>query len=601
MPDQPWLPFYGDIPASIPYPDATLYELYERSTQEHSKQIVVEFLGERLSYRGLHRQVLAASEGLWALGVRPADRVGLLMPNMPHAMVLLYSANRIGAVLSLFHPEADPGTVSAQIADFDPTWMAVGEEHVTGLVRLLSGRTVRGLVVCSYADFGKQGLVARMQRMRRRLGVDTGGIRGLSARNAHAPGEGREVPPVHAWRSFLRPARSVELPPHREIHTSDEVAIVLYTGGSTGRTVGVMHTDYQLNAVAMQTQVQGPLLAGQSLLSVVPISHGYGIAVGIHATVSAGATSIMMPHFTPRVLAKQIRRRQPEYLVGVPQTYTELVFDRAFRRARHRARMGAFCGGDRLSRSVRTLFEQIVRRRGGSIGIREGYGLTETVTACATMPDSDSRPGTVGIPYPDTYIAIARPVDAHPVDGRDPPVFLGSGEVGEILVSGPTVTNGYWNREDLDAGAFHADSEDRIWLRTGDLGSMDSDGFLSFVERISASVTANGVPIHPGLAEIVLNEHAEVLEACVTTRQEGLDVSMTAHVAALDNDRDTEWLEQHLRESLLVLDPLQRPRHFQFHGRLPRTLGGAIDRRRLVDRSNDDGGGLLDADRRVAQ
>ena len=597
MPDQPWLPFYGDIPASIPYPDATLYELYERSAKEYSNQIAVEFLGERMSYRALHRLVVAAAQGLRSLGVRPNDRIALLMPNTPHAMVLLYAANRIGAVLSLLHSETGSGVVSAQIGDFGPTWMAVSDEHVNGLLRLLPRHTVRGVVVCSYADFGKQRGVARMQRMRRRFGLDTGGIRGAAARKIGPEVGGGEPPPVFAWRSFLRPGRNVELPPHRDVHEPDQLALVLYTGGSTGRPIGVMHTDRQLNAVAMQTQVQGPLLAGQTLLSVVPLSHGYGIAVGVHATVAAGATSIMMPHFTTRMLAQHIRRRQPEYVVGVPQTYTELVFDRVFRRARHRARMGAFCGGDRLSRSVRTLFEQIVRRRGGAIGIREGYGLTETVTACATMPDSDTRPGTVGIPYPDTFIAIVRPIDDRTVD---PPIFLGADELGEILVSGPTVTNGYWNRDDLNARAFQTDAEGRRWLRTGDLGRMDSDGFLSFVERIASSVTVDGVQIHPGLAEIVLNEHAEVLEACVTTQQEGTEVSMTAHVAPLDDDRDVAWLEENLRESLNALEAPQRPVRYEFHTRLPRTLGGAFDRRRLIGRSGG-GGSFIGSDRRVAQ
>ncbi len=585
MSDQPWLPYYGDIPATIPYPDITLHEGLTRTAAEHPSQVAMEFLDGKLTYRRLEELVRAASHSLWALGVRSGDRIALLIPNMPHAAVLLYAANRIGAVLSLFHAQAGPRTISAYLSDFAPTWMAVSNEHVAGVLRLLSKHAVRGIIVCTYLDFGRPRSVQRMQRMRRRWNVDLGGIRGASGRNGEAFVAGSEPPPIFAWASFLALGKNVDLPAHRELHDPDQLAVVLYTGGTTRTPLGVMHADRQLNAVALQTQVQGPLLAGQGLLSLVPLSHGYGIAVAVHAAVSAAALSIVVPHFTTRTLARLVRRRQPEYLVGVPETYIGLVFDRVFRFTRHRARMGAFCGGDRLSRAVRDRFEQIVRRRGGAIGIREGYGLTETVTACATMPDSDSRPGTVGIPYPDTLIGIAEPVNADN-DHRDAPKWLSAGALGEILVHGPTVMRGYWKRDDVTERAFHVDRDGRKWLRTGDLGLMDADGFLSIVERIANHPTLTNSRVHPGLAEVALNEHTEVLEACVTTLMNESAIAITAHVAPVDQDRDPHWLEQHLRESLESLDEVQRPGRYRFHARLPRTLGGVIDRPRLTsDRS----------------
>ncbi len=580
MADQRWLPYYGDIPATIPYPDITLYEGLTRTAAEHADHVAVEFLDGRVTYGRLEELVNSAARGLWALGVRPGDRLALLIPNMPHAAVLLYAANRLGVAMSLFHAEAGSRAVSAHLTDFDPTWMAVSDEHVGGVLRLLSAHSVRGLVVCTYRDFGRHAAVKRMQRMRRRSNVDLGGIRGASGRNGSSGETGREAPPVFAWTSFMQLGAHLDLPAHREVHDPDRLAVVLYTGGTTGAPVGVMHTDRQLNAVALQTQVQGPLLAGQGLLSLVPLSHGYGIAVAVHAAVSAAALSIIVPHFTSRELARLVRRRQPEYLVGVPETYIGLVFDRVFRLTRHRARMGAFCGGDRLAKSVRERFELIVRRRGGAIGIREGYGLTETVTACATMPDSDSRPGTVGIPYPDTLIGIAEPACSTD-ERRGDPAWLADGELGEILVSGPTVMQGYWRREDLTRRAFHVGTDGRTWLRTGDLGRMDADGFLSIVERIPDQPAVPGTRIHPGLAEVALNEHVEVLEACVTARVDGSAVVLTAHVAPVDTDRDPRWLEQHLRDALESLDEEQRPVWYRFHTRLPRTLGGVIDRRRL--------------------
>ncbi len=580
MPEQPWLPYYGEIPATISYPDLTIYEMLERSSEEYPDSIAIDFLGSRVSYRRLHRLVLSAARGLRALGVRSGDRLALLMPNTPHAVVLFYAANRVGAVTSLFHAEAGSGDVASWIADFNPNWMAVNPEHLDGLMRLLAGRSIRGILLCRYEDFGRKRSVKLMHRMRRRNSVDLGGIRGVAARSDASRGSTVESPPTFAWGSFVRLGDADDLPEHRELHTPGDLALVLYTGGTTGSAAGVMHSDRQLTAVALQTQVQGPLLAGQSLLSVVPLSHGYGIAVAVHATVSAAGLSIMIPHSTPRSLAAAIRRKQPEFLIGVPSTYAGLILDRVFRRTRHRTLMGAFCGGDRLPRSVGDSFEFIVRRRGGAVPVREGYGLTETVTACATMPDGEYRPGSVGIPYPDTFIGIAHPVTSLPLED-EPPDWLEPNEVGEILVSGPTVMSGYLDREDASARVMHLDDDGRVWLRTGDLGRMDRDGFLYFVERIGRSVTIEGCEVHPGLTELTLCEHQEVLETCVTVQSAGTELVLTAHVAPIDPDRDAEWLEAHLRESLQVLGPSQRPGRYAFHQRLPRTLRGVIDRRRL--------------------
>ena len=577
MPEQPWLPYYGEMPATIPYPDLTAYELLERSAEEYPDHVAVDFVGTRISYRELHRLVDSAARGLWALGVRCGDRIALLMPNTPHAIVLFYAANRIGAVVSLLHAEAGPMEAAEQLADFSPGWMAVNPEHVDGLMRLLSRHPVLGILLCAYEDFARPGAYRTMQRMRQRFGVDQGGIRGVAARREPEEGGAAESPPVFSWESFVNLGAASALPPHRELHTPADLSIVVYTGGTTGSPIGVMHSDSQLTAMAFQTQVQGPLLAGQKLLSVVPLAHGYGIAVAVHATLSAGATSIVLAHTRPRSLARTIRRMHPEYLIGVPATYAELVLDRAFRRARHRTLMGAFCGGDRLPRSVRERFEHIVRRRGGAISVREGYGLTETVSACATMPDGEHRPSSVGIPFPDTFIAIARPMS----DRRSPeglPDWLAPDEIGEILVSGPTVMIGYWNRDEETSLVMHADGEGRTWLRTGDLGKMDSDGFLYFVERIGRSVSIGGTVVHPGLTELVLSEHREVLETCVTV---GPKPELTAHIAPIDSDRDHEWLEFHLRDALRVLTPEQQPAHYTFHERLPRTLAGVVDQRLL--------------------
>ncbi|MFW5717209.1 MAG: AMP-binding protein [Spirochaetota bacterium] len=587
MPEKPWIAYYGEIPASISYPDTTLFELFERSVLDHPDSCAVDYVGERITYDDLYKLVDSAARGLTVVGVRAGDRIACLMPNTPHVLVLLYAANRIGALFTVFNADASAPELSTKLGKLEPQWVVCSSEHADGLVRLAAAGPIRGVVVASVNDFGSRTRLRALARLRSRYGLGKEGIRGI----ASYPRDGETVsesPPVFSWRSFLEFGTDVALPPHREVHLPDDPAVVLFTGGTTHDALAAVHADRQLTAVALQTHVQGPLLEGQSVLSVVPFSHGYGIAGAGHAALTAGGTTIVVPHWTPRSLARLIRRSRPEYLIGVPSVYAELVLDRVFRRARHRSLMGAFCGGDRLPRSVRDLFEKIVRRRGGAITIREGYGLTETVTACATMPESDARAGSVGVPYPDTLIAIARPLDV--ADGAGyraliedaPPAWLGPDAIGEILVSGPTVMREYWRDGEASARVFHADESDRVWLRTGDAGRMDADGFLYFVERLGRGFRSGGIEVHPGLTELALNEHLEVLEACVTVNGPGAEPRLTAHVAPLDEDRDETWLEAHLRESLQTLHEAQRPTRYVFHARLPRTTAGVTDHRRLA-------------------
>lgn len=581
MPDQPWLPFYGDTPATIVYPDATLFELFELSAHEYHDYDAFEYLGERLTYGDLERLVGDAARGLRAIGVQSGDRVAIIMPNTPHVPVLLYAANRIGAAVSLVQPESPAAEVATLLDDLEPGWIVAGREHVNGLLSLNAARSARSVIACSLDEFGRRSRLRAMELMRQRFGVDQGGLRVAPSPPADRT-SGATTPPVISWDALLRGGEGVELPAHRELHRPTDLAIILYTGGTTATPRGVMHGDRQLTAVALQMQVQGPLLAGQTLLCAVPFAHGFGVAVAVHASVSAGARSVLLPHSTPRSLARTIRRTHPEYLIGVPATYAELVMDRVFRRTRHRSLMGAFCGGDRLPRWVRERFATIVRRRGGAISVREGYGLTETVTACTTMPDAEERPGSVGVPYPDTNVAIAVPVYESFDPQSEPPLWLGPDRIGEILVSGPTVMDGYWRDEEATRRSLHPDEEGRTWLRTGDLGRMDENGFLAFVERADRVCVAGGVEIHPGLTELVLSEHAEVLETCVTVDGCAEQPHLTAHVAPSDPDRDPSWLERHLRESLQTLEEPQQPTDYAFHARLPRTLAGVIDERRLA-------------------
>ena len=578
MSDAAWLPFYGDIPPHLDYPNKTLYAQLIDAAKAQPDGVAVSFLGARVSYRTLRTLVERAAQALWALGIRPEDRVATVLPNTPHAFVILYAANRVGALVSFLHPELDSARLSAHLTDFAPHWIFVNDDHLEGVRRIARPIPVRGMVVCGLIDFAPPGRVRRHTRFRKHNALDRGGVRGAAARASDEPA------PTFSWESFLQLAPAGgRIPPQKAVHLPEAPAMVIYSGGSTGTLHGALHTDRQLVALACQTQVQGPLLAGQRLVCTVPYALGYGAGVGIHSCVTAAAESIVVPHFTPRSLARLLRREHPEYLVGMPHQYETLVRDRLFRRSRHSSLMGAFCGGDRLPATTHRLFAEIVRRRGGAVTIREGYGLCETVAACATMPEGYQRPGSVGIPYPDMLIRIAQPRAGQEDDAGEPSVWLGANETGEICVSGPTVMEGYWRQGGGAESSLASDAEGRRWLRTGDLGRMDGDGFLTFVERSGRFSSIGSAELYPGLTEVVLNQLSLVYEACVTLAPGPAGQRLRAHVVPADRDADSAWLVREIAAACAeALPESLQPEVYDLRSELPRTLSGGVDFLRLT-------------------
>jgi len=578
VPRRPWRPFYGDMPGEIDYPNTTLYEVLVESASLYPRRFVYEFLGHRRSYRSLLHEVKRIAQGLWALGVRPGHRVCTLLPNTPHVLVILYAVNRIGAVLGVLDPDAGSRDVIHLLDDLQPQWAVVTREHVAGFQRLAGGKSIRGVVVASLADYGSKGRIKRIQRLRRRHRLNQGGLRGTVGVSTSSAEGGTlyELPPTFSWSSMRRAGvRSGTIVDQRELHTPDQPSVVLYTGGSTDRPRGVMLSDINLDAAARQMQLQGPILPGQKLLSVVPFSHGFGLSVSVHTAVVAGAESVILPHFTSRSIALTIRRRRPDYLIGVPSFYAALVADRKFQRTHLSFLMGAFGGGDRISSQLHDAFEMAVRRRGGAISLREGYGLTETVGACVTTPEATRRSGSVGVPVPDTDIRVVRHGGPDEDLAELPP-----GEVGELCVSGPTVMLGYLN----SAGTGRIVTEDSVrWLRTGDLGRMDDDGFVYFIERIGRSISSAGETVYPGIVEDVLNGHPEVKQVCVTVQETKGTTRLTAHVVPIDGDLDRDWMESTLRQwCFSELGEKYQPSSFVFSETLPHTRLGVVDYRRVA-------------------
>lgn len=557
MTARPWLRFYGDVPQQLEYPDSTLYEALSGVAARTPGAIACEFLERRYTYGELLAEVDRCAAALASLGVRAGDRVTIAMPTCTHGVVAFYATNRLGAVASMVHPLAPPRELAFYLTASGSRVAVTLDALQPAFAAAAPGTPLRSLVLARLDD--GLGFVQRIGYWWRR---------------------GRHVPHVrygagtHAWRELL--ARAGAAPP--PMRDPLDTAAILYSGGTTGTPKGVLLSNRNLLAEGLQVAAWVGIRAEDSILAILPLFHGFGLAVCVNATLIAGGRAILVPTFTPDAVADLVRRKRPTLLAGVPTLYAALAKHPALARADLSCLRAAFSGADTLPLPVKQSFEALVRRRGGSARLLEGYGLTEAVSAVMAMPLAHEREGCIGIPFPDMLAKICVP-------GTTDEAATGS--EGEICLSGPAVMQGYLDAPAETALALRTHADGRTWLHTGDLGRMDADGYFRFTCRLKRMIKSSGYNVYPGEVEAVLVEHPAVVAACVVGVPDERQVErVKAYVVARDpaaaGDELARALVAHCRERLLKWSC---PREIEFRTELPRTRIGKVDYRALAANS----------------
>jgi len=355
-----------------------------------------------------------------------------------------------------------------------------------------------------------------------------------------------------------------------------DTAVIMYSGGTTGTPKGILLSNRNFIAEGMQAVSWVSMSDGDSMLAILPIFHGFGLGVCINAVVLGGGKAILVPQFTARTVAELIQKKRPSFVVGVPTLYEALIREPAFLGADLSCLRGAFCGADHLPRPVKERFEELVKKSGGDLKLLEGYGLTEAVTAIMCMPLGEYRECSIGIPFPDMLAKVVRVGTC-----EEAPV----GQEGEICVSGPAVMQGYLDKPEETAEVLRTHADGRVWLHTGDLASMDPDGFFYFKLRLKRMIKSSGMNVYPAQVEEILLGHPEVAQACVVGVPDKAQVERVKAFVVPDRpERAGPELERaliaHCQEHLIKW---ACPRAIEFRTELPKTLVGKVNFRQLQD------------------
>ena len=542
------------------YPEATMYELVARVAQQYPDEPAYEFYNQKTTYAQFIRRIERAARALWAFGVRPGDAVTICLPNIPQALDCFYAVNRMGAVANMVHPLSAQSEITY--------YLNVAESKVIVTVDLFYEKVAAALAA---VDHPVTILTCRMQE-----------VLPLHLKLLYTLKKGKDYlkfpqPPHLLWTEFLKGgdgALDLLAPSFEKYRT----AVILYSGGTTGEPKGICLTDLNFNACAMQAMVsiQETFRTGLKMLSCMPLFHGFGLGINIHTVLIHGACCILMPTFTPKTYAQMLRRKRPNFIAGVPTIFEALLHMPQLDGLDMGFLMGMFCGGDSLSVELKKKIDAFLQEHHAHIQVREGYGLTECVTASCLTPKNEHREGSIGLPFPDTVYAIVKPGTAE---------FLPPRTEGEIILKGPTLMTGYLKHPEETAEALRVLPDGDTWLYTGDLGFMDEDGYVYFRQRLKRLIITNGYNIYPGQLENIIDSCPEVAYSCVIGVKDPRRMQkVKAFIVPREGETPGEALQERIMAQLrLHIAKYALPREIEFRQELPKTLVGKVAYRLLEE------------------
>ncbi len=555
----PWQSSVGDVPMHLEYFQGTMFEALEKIAVQYPKYIALDFMGKSTTYQKLVEQIEDCAKALTAIGIHPGDKVTIALPNCPQAVCMFYAVNLAGGIANMIHPLSAQKEIEFYLTESQSVAAITLDQFYAKFSQAAQNVQLRHLIITSVSDalspIKKLGYYLTEGRKLEKIPEDAY---------------------ILYWKEFLKKGEEF-FGDYKVSRAGDDPAVILYSGGTTGTTKGILLTNLNFNALSQQVAATNPIYCpGDKMLAAMPIFHGFGLGVCIHTVLTQGGRCILVPRFTPKSYAKDLVKYRCNFVAGVPTLFEALLRLPDMEGADLSCLKGVFSGGDMLSAELKRKLDQFLRDHKATVQVREGYGTTETVTACCLTPYHTHREGSIGLPFPDTYIKIVAP-------GTDRE--LPYGEEGEILLSGPTVMREYMNHPEETAQTLQTHADGLTWVYTGDLGVMDEDGFIYFRGRAKRMIVTSGYNVYPAQLENILDAHEKVQMSCVIgipdpykMQKVKAFVKLAPGVATDDATRQElmDYCRQHIAKYAMPCDIV-------FREDMPKTLVGKVAYRVLEE------------------
>ncbi len=555
----PWESNMNGVPMHLPYFNGSIVDAVEKVAKQYPDYVAFDFMGRATTYRRLVQQINACARSLRTIGVRAGDKVTIAMPNCPQAIFVFYAVNLVGGVANMIHPLSAEAEIEFYLNESDSVTVITLDQFYGKFEAIRKNTHVVNVVLASIRDElsrpVKAGYMLTEGRKIKKIPKDA---------------------PVIRWEEFMHLGNACFWN-YKVERSGDDPCTILYSGGTTGTTKGILLTNLNFNALAAQIVAMNPMFrAGDKMLAAMPLFHGFGLGVCIHSMLANGGRCILVPRFTAKSYASLITKYRCNFIAGVPTLYEALLRLPNMEKADLSCLKGVFSGGDSLSVELKKKFDKFLYDHQATIQIREGYGTTECVTASCLTPTHMAKEGSIGLPFPDTYYKIVKP-------GTDEE--LPYGEEGEILLAGPTVTKEYIRHPDETALTLRHHADGLTWVYTGDLGAMDDEGFIYFRGRIKRMIVSSGYNVYPGQLENIIDAHEKVHMSCVIGvpdpyRMQKVKAFVMLKAGIPADDETREELMAYCRKNIAKY---AMPYDIEFRDKLPTTLVGKVAYRKLEE------------------
>lgn len=530
----------------------TLFQAVETTANEFPNRIALQFMGKRISYKSLIDKINLTAKGLSLLGFQSGDIMTLCLPNIFETIYTFYAAHKLGVICHMVHPLTPVNQLKNQMIATNSKGLMIVDtfyDHYSSLLDDLNGFIILATPVDEY------GLIKKL------------GYRFINRARLQVIKPHNRLYRFHELLSDQTPVSTVATNPK-------QTAVYLHSGGTSGTPKTIELSHYAINQLASNTDyiLDEHNFENRHMLAVLPMFHGFGLCMGVHAMLCFGGVDTLMPKFKADDVIKLIKKNQINYVIGVPTLFEALLNNPNFKGPHLVNLKQAFVGGDYVSPTLKQRFNTIMSRWQSPALLLEGYGLTEVVTVCAVNTRFDNKEGTVGRALPGITIAI---VDT------ETKAMLSVGDYGEIAVSGPTQMNGYLS--DVEGTASTIKNYDgQSYVLTGDYGKMDGDGYVYFKQRLKRIIKVSGMPVLPSEIETLVSTYdhiSEVAAVGVSDEQRGsrirLFVTLKPGMDKLVSDAE---IMEKIKSELSIYAV---PKSITYLDQMPKTIIGKIDTRAL--------------------
>lgn len=559
-PKAPWKKYYTKNDMNITPPEVSIYRFLRNKAKElnYDNNIAITYFKNHKTYKEFFKEIYITARAFKSQGIRKGDVVTIISANVPEAVISFYALNKIGAVANILHPLLSENEIKDALKKYSTVMLVALDMCYTKIKNIIDETEVYKIVIISAKD--SMDFVTKV------------GYEITQGRKIEKPKSNEKY---IFWNEFYKKGINYENKHIEESGMRDTPAVILQSGGSTGTPKGIVLSNGNFNSATLAaTKAYPDLCKDDRILGILPIFHGLGLEVGMNDAFYVGAEVVLIPQFKAQEFDKLLTKHKPSVILGVPTLFEALTTNERMKGVSLSNLKYVIGGGDTLNKARVTKINDFLHEHSAQTNMIQGYGMTEAVAAVCVDLRHASRPGTIGIPWPGIYLKIVKP-------GTEEEVPYG--EDGEICICGPVVMLGYYNNEKETNEALHIHKDGNIWLHSGDIGSMDKDGFVTYKQRIKRMIVTSGYNVYPSQIEEVLETHPAVMNATVIGIPHPYKIEVgKAYIALNKGYFENDKLKAELLELCKKnLAHYAIPKEWEFRKSLPKTIVGKVDFHKL--------------------